>query len=229
MSTHKQTKSTQVLEKMRSDILQGLFRPKEKLSMALLKEKYQVGYSPLREALANLAAIGLVIFKDQCGFYVAPLSLDEMQDLYQTRILIETQALSLAIEHGDDTWEANILACWHRYTKFLRQVELKPLALTSWDTFEKEFSNTLLSACQSTWLLRLQNILYDNTARYRYLCMNNNLNDQTVIFNYIQQNDELVKATLNRNLIQAITLFRDSFQSSLEIMTEKLTTMWVIA
>ncbi|WP_045105780.1 FCD domain-containing protein [Legionella hackeliae] len=227
MTLRKQTKSTCVLDQVRLDILTGVFSPGERLSMDVLKKKYKVGYSPLREALCRLTVIGFVNFEDQCGFYVAKLSLEELFDLYKIRAHIETLALTLSVKHGDDYWEANVLACWHRYAKFLKQINEKPLELTAWNEFEKEFSFSITSACKSAWLLRMQRMLYDNSSRYRYLCMANNVTNEKTILDYHEQCNQLVKAVLSRNIDLAIQLLNASWDSSLNMMAKKLSEMLI--
>ena len=219
-NNRKQTKSTQVLDKLRQDILQGDFGPGDKLQMDDLKYKYGVGYSPLREALSRLASDGLVQFKEQCGFCVATLSLDELYDIYNNRMHIETLALERSMEYGDDYWEAEVVACWHRYAKFMKTNDV--LSPQGWDALEKEFSFTLIKACKSPWLLKMQRLLYENAGRYRYLCLGHHNADREIIRNYIQEGDELVTAVLARDKVKAIELSKLSWESSLKIMAKEL-------
>src|SRR5690349_6424175 len=104
----KQTKAAKVLDSLRHDISSGHFQPGQKLQMDDLKIQYSVGYSPLREALSHLVSYGLVCMKEQCGFSVAPLSVEDLHDLYLVRTRIEVQALELSIQNGDDDWEADV-------------------------------------------------------------------------------------------------------------------------
>jgi GntR family carbon starvation induced transcriptional regulator len=131
----KQTKSTQIFQRLRHDLLHGAFAPGMKLQMDDLKERYQVGYSPLREALFRLVSNGLVQFEEQCGFSVPELSIEELYDIYQNRMRIENTALELAMEHGDDLWEAEVIACWYRYAKFMKSNEV--LDPQIWESMEK--------------------------------------------------------------------------------------------
>src|SRR3546814_19026824 len=64
--------------------------------------------SPLREALARLVGDQLVNSLEQRGFWVAPLSLEELDDISRVRNLVETEALRLSIENGDDAWEQQV-------------------------------------------------------------------------------------------------------------------------
>ena len=67
--------------RLRSDIIAGKLAPGAKLRIEELREDYQIGASPLREALNRLAGEGFVTVEEQRGFKVAPVSLDDLQDL----------------------------------------------------------------------------------------------------------------------------------------------------
>lgn len=218
----KQTKATKVLENIRHDIVSGCFLPGEKLQMDVLKERYGVGYSPLREALSRLVTNGLVQTEEQCGFCVAPLSLEELYDLYKIRIHIETLALELSMQHGDDHWEADVVACWHRYAKYLNPKMNEKFDPTEWDTLQKEFSTTLVKACQSPWLLKIRDILYDHASRYRFICMGSHYKNKKLLLEFMKENENLVSAVLARDKIKAIKISQVSWETSVKIIAKVL-------
>ena len=83
MNSSKQNTAAQILDSLTNDILQGNYMPREKLHIRTLKERYNVGTSPLREALSQLIAKDLVISENQRGFYVSDISIDDLTDIYQ--------------------------------------------------------------------------------------------------------------------------------------------------
>lgn len=218
----KQSKASTVLEKLRLDLVSGYFSPGQKLQMDQLKKRYNVGYSPLREALSRLVANGLVNLEELCGFSVPLLSLEELYDLYAVRIEVETQALKLSIDHGDTYWESEVISCWHRYAKFLDSQSAQPLEPIKWNDFQKEFTFTLIKACESPWLLKIQDMLYDHSARYRFLCMESHQNNKCVLDEFRQENEDLITAVLARNKEKAVAISRIGWQNSLEIMAARL-------
>ncbi|WP_131781142.1 GntR family transcriptional regulator [Legionella gresilensis] len=216
----KQTKTTQITQKLREDILSGYFPPGTKLQLQILKKKYGVGFSPLREALSRLTTNGLVHFKEQCGFCMPTLSLDELYDIYTNRMRIENIALELAIENGDEHWEAEIIACWYRYAKFMKTND--PLDSYVWHAMEKEFSSTLIKACKSPWLLKMKDILYENAARYHFLCLSRHNTNRETIFAYINDCQDLVNAVIARDKIKALKISNRAWESSIQIMSTEL-------
>src|ERR687889_597433 len=75
------TLSGRVLALMRNDILELRLEPGSKLLFEALREKYDVGLSPLRESLSRLVVEGLVVGEDRRGFRVAPMTEEDYIDL----------------------------------------------------------------------------------------------------------------------------------------------------
>lgn len=152
---------------IRRDIIQGVLGPGQPLRMADLSERYAMGFSPLREALSRLQVERLVVAEALRGFKVAPLSIDEMQDAIDSRILVESDALRLSIQHGDDDWSAAIVAAL--YALKLQVDRAAGSAVSVWDIESRHyaFHRALLAACQSPWRLEFFERLYAATERYR--------------------------------------------------------------
>ncbi|RGP35926.1 FCD domain-containing protein [Pseudotabrizicola alkalilacus] len=149
---------------IRRDIIQGKLAAGQPLRMADLSERYAMGFSPLREALSRLQVERLVVAEALRGFKVAPLSVQEMQDAIDTRILVESDALRLSIQHGDDDWSAAIVAALYALN-----LQVERSIVNVWDIEARHyaFHRALLAACQSPWRLEFFERLYATTERYR--------------------------------------------------------------
>ena len=106
-----------VYNRLRSDIIEGRLQPDSKLRIEELRKQYETGASPIREALNRLAGEGFVTVEGQRGFRVSSVSLDDLKDLTRMRILLECEAMRESIKQGDDKWEANVIASFHRLAK----------------------------------------------------------------------------------------------------------------
>jgi GntR family carbon starvation induced transcriptional regulator len=162
-------------QQLRRDIVYGRLQAGSKLKLEVLVRTYEVGMSPLREALMRLVGDQLVRSEDQRGFWVASLSLAELDDILRVRGLVEGEALRLSIEHGDAAWEAGLRQAYEQ----LAQVEHRlasgmpqPVALAaSYPLADRRFHAALVAGCRSPALIRLQDQLYHQTERYRYGCV----------------------------------------------------------
>ena len=87
------TSSEEALRLLQRDIVLGSLKPDSKLKIRVLKERYGIGSSPMREALAQLSAQGLVNQYSQRGFRVPPLSAAHLADITRSRQLVEVEAV----------------------------------------------------------------------------------------------------------------------------------------
>ena len=102
---------------IRADIISGARHPGERLRIEMLKTVYDIGPTPLREALQKLSTEGLVLALEKRGFMVSPLDLDEFSDLNIARIEIEKVALTRSIALGDSQWESRVVAATYLMNK----------------------------------------------------------------------------------------------------------------
>lgn len=119
----KETISSRVLAELRGAILRAEIAPGTKINLDLLRHRIQTSISPLREALARLTADGLVLFEDQRGFRVAPVSAAELDEIFTMRLLLEVAALREAVQSGGMDWETQIIRALHKLKRISRQDE----------------------------------------------------------------------------------------------------------
>jgi DNA-binding GntR family transcriptional regulator len=84
---------------LRECILDGTLTPGTKLSQVSLARQLGVSRTPLREVLRMLQEEGLVEIEPNQRTRVAGLDPQELDDIYASRILLETLALSMTIGH----------------------------------------------------------------------------------------------------------------------------------
>jgi DNA-binding GntR family transcriptional regulator len=85
-----------VADAMRAMIVDGRFAPGERLNEVHLAERLGVSRTPLREALNRLVAEGAVEARPRLGYFVKPLSSEELDQLYDLRPILDPAALLVA-------------------------------------------------------------------------------------------------------------------------------------
>src|SRR4051794_15630849 len=93
----RQTIASMTVEALRERILRGDYPEGEPLRQDALADELGVSRIPVREALRQLEAEGLVTFNPHRGAVVSTLSLDEIEELFQLRADIECDLLRRAI------------------------------------------------------------------------------------------------------------------------------------
>jgi len=160
------TFADQVYTRLRRDIILGELPPGLKLRMGMLTRRYNVGLSPLREALVRLTGDALAIAEGQRGFWVAPVSAEDVRDTVETRLLIETQALSLSLEKGGAEWEQGVRSAYAELAQLDDQLETADAASRlQYEAANRRFHEALVAACGSPWLIRLRSMLHQHSER----------------------------------------------------------------
>lgn len=205
-------------QQLRRDIICNRFQPGERLTIEKLAHRYEVGTSPLREALFQVAGDGLVHVVDHKGFVVAPLNPDEMLDVSTLRAYLEINALQRSIRQGDDNWEAAIVTAAHRLAKAASRLTASTAddladAQDEWEQRHREFHYALCSACGSPWLLHFFDVLYDQLERYR----RNLWHYGERVHDADDQHEQLKSAALARDAKRATKVLEDHFRRQAEL------------
>lgn len=88
------TLSAAIVEQLRNDILDGTYSAGEQLRQDALATTFQVSRIPVREALFQLEAEGLVLIEPHKGAIVSSFSLEEIDDIFDLRVLLEPRMLA---------------------------------------------------------------------------------------------------------------------------------------
>ncbi len=152
--------------RLREDIINSVLPAGIRLGVDALRQRYQTGATPIREALSRLLAEGLVVLSNNRGFRTPPLSYDDLLDISQTRALIEGAAVREAAELGDERWEAGIVAAFHHLQRRESQDLADPSQRQSYFDLHHQFHASLLKACRSPRLMAMQARLEYQHSRY---------------------------------------------------------------
>ncbi|MER5738528.1 MULTISPECIES: GntR family transcriptional regulator [unclassified Streptomyces] len=153
-----------VLEELRGSITRGELRPGAPIRQDALAARLEVSRVPLREALKALEAEGLVVHHVHRGYFVAELSLADLEEIYRIRALLETEAVSRAMDLAPEGLDDTLSAL---------QTEVERAAgdgdVTAMAEANRRFHLTLVAACGMPRLVRMITTLWDATDAYRSL------------------------------------------------------------
>ncbi|MEN6534726.1 MAG: GntR family transcriptional regulator [Bryobacteraceae bacterium] len=97
---------SRVCERLRQDILSGVFGPGQRLKIAALSEHYGLSQMPVREALQKLQGEGLIVIAPNRGASVRTVDERFIRNIYDLRAAVEVMLVRRCIDHlkGDDTF-----------------------------------------------------------------------------------------------------------------------------
>ena len=212
------TQAEKAYRLVREDIITGALAPDMKLKIDFLRDRYDIGAGPLREALARLAGEHLATLVGQRGFVVAPMSVSDAREIGHLRKIFEADALSQSIPAGDRQWEERVITTYHR----LERIELSDKQgadrLKEWERLNNDFHEALVSACPSVWVLRMREMMFRHHERYRRLSRIKTLFTRDIHL----EHRALLDAALDRDVERAIDVIRSHIERTTNAVTEAL-------
>jgi DNA-binding GntR family transcriptional regulator len=196
---------TLVYERLRDEIVRGAQPPGAPLRLHELANTYGVSMIPIREAFRRLEAEGFVRIVPNKGARVAELSLDEMQDVYRARFLVEEDVLRLAFPHI--TRETLERARWLSQEALRLRFAGDPAA----HELHREVHASLYEHANSPWLMRVVNLLWDHAFRYRLIAT-----EQLAPGIHSREHEEIIDYIEQGDLEQAVALLHVHIQSSVD-------------
>ena len=198
-------------QSIKRDIIFGDLAPASKLKLETLRKNYNASMSTLRETLNRLASEGFVDALDQRGFFVTPVSKEDLMEVANLRVLLECHALKLSIDNGDTDWEGNLVSAHHK----LRSMEQKMLSgddshKEDWKRYDWEFHLALIEACGSRNLISLHSVLFDKYLRYQMLMLTHRGQEAA------DEHKQMLEAALDRNVEAATKTLTVHIQKGLE-------------
>ncbi len=158
----RQSLTSAVADKLRDQIIRGEIPEGAQLRQDAIASQYHVSRIPVREALRQLDAEGLIAIVPNRGAVVPALSPDDIGELFSIRALLEPEVLKLSIPHltEDDFSEAE--AVLRKYVSELRRDD----HVSSWGRLNWQFHSILYGrAHQPRFMAIIRNV---NNSGERY-------------------------------------------------------------
>lgn len=154
---HQRSTPDLIAEALRQAIQHGIFQAGQSLRQDEIANQFGVSRIPVREALRQLEAEGLVTFHPNRGAMVSVLTAMEVQEICEIRLALETTALRLAIPHLST-------ADCDRAQALLQEAQASdPL---QWAELNWRFHAILYAAANRPRLLGMIKMLHVNIDRY---------------------------------------------------------------
>jgi DNA-binding GntR family transcriptional regulator len=158
----RQSLTSAVADKLRDQIIRGEILEGAQLRQDAIASQYHVSRIPVREALRQLDAEGLIAIVPNRGAVVPALSPDDVEELFSIRALLEPEVLKLSIPHLTEEDFAEADAVLREYISELRRDD----HVSSWGRLNWQFHLILYSrANQPRFLAIIRNV---NNSGERY-------------------------------------------------------------
>ena len=151
-----------VYRELRNAIINGAYEPGSHLRLQELAETFDVSLIPVREAIRRLEAERLVETYPNRGAWVAEMSAEDVTDSFRARVLVETEAIRMALPNLDEAAIARARATMERMSEAFQAGDLK-----SGFQLHRDLHFLLYERSGSRWLVYIIELLWAHTERYR--------------------------------------------------------------
>jgi DNA-binding GntR family transcriptional regulator len=162
----RRTLAAQVLERIREAILRQTLKPGERIDQIKLTDELKVSMAPIREALKDLEAEGLVTIYPRRGAFVTEMSVDDLDKLYFARAIIEGETIYHAVPLLTD----DDLTRLDGYVSGMKQATLGD-DVSTYIALNRQFHLDMYTALDNPHLLQVIQNLWKRSELYRYHLM----------------------------------------------------------
>jgi len=191
--------STDVAALVRAMIVDGRLPPGERINEVHLSQRLGVSRTPLREALSRLVTEGAIDNASRFGNFVRPLTLEEFEQIYDIRPLLDPEALRLAGIPSPDR------------LRQLEKLNAKFVAARDPETAiarDDEWHLELLADCPNRVLVDIIENIMMRTHRYELAL----LRERPNVIRSGQDHARIVKALRARDLKGACAVLKHNMQ-----------------
>jgi DNA-binding GntR family transcriptional regulator len=148
---------------LREAVLSGVYHPGQALRQEALAKQFQASRVPVREALKRLEAEGLVVLKPRRGFVVTSLEINEIEEVFQLRMVLEEHAAYVATvtRTESDVVEVGTL---------LEALDNTPIddakGIAQWASLNRQFHSRLIASSGRQHLGKITKMLRDMVETY---------------------------------------------------------------
>lgn len=155
------TSVDRVHDALRENILSGTYAPGSRLILSRLATEHDVSFIPVREALQRLEAERMVRIEPNRGATVTEISIEDMTDIYETRLVLENHAIRAAVPRITPEQLRGTERALREMRSGFRGGD-EPAAYTA----HERFHFSLYETADSAWTIHLLRQLWSSAERY---------------------------------------------------------------
>lgn len=184
----------QAYERLHMEIVTFGLRPGEVVSELALSQRFDLGIAAVRAALLRLSQDGLVIAQRRRGHTIAPITVQDLKQIYFLRSCLEPAAAELAVGRVDTA----LLRKLDRQSSIKTQGADRRAELRSLEG-NHAFHIAIAAATGNARLLQWVQQLHDLSFRFQYLLRHSEVDGE----HWGSSHESLIKAFENRDAAQA--------------------------
>ena len=184
----KDSLKSQAYTAIKEKIIHCEYAPGLVLNEEILCEELNVSRTPIRDALGRLEQEGLILIMPKKGVMVSQISIDEINNIFELRLLLEPYCLT---NYGHGLDNGALLDFYQNFTSIQPSSNSKELFI-----LDDDFHNTVIHLSPNPYIQKLYNTIYNQNLRFRI--MTGQRGDDRLL-NTRKEHLEIVKACIKKD------------------------------
>jgi len=215
-SSTRKTLADSVRARLTEEIINGTIPPGSRLDEHVLATRFKVSRTPVREALRQLTASGLVEWRPRHGVVVASISVHQMVEMFEVMAELEGFAGRLAARRMTDEGKQALQNIHERCRPFALNGDRE-----NYHRMNRSFHIAIYEGSHNPYLAKQATALYDRLAAYRAY----ELNRPGEILRVYAEHEEIIQALAERNGDLAYRLLKEHAMLDSELLGDLMATL----
>ncbi|VTU46475.1 Carbon starvation induced regulator (plasmid) [Variovorax sp. SRS16] len=204
-------------ERVLAAIIFGDLAPGSAVDEKSLARGFELGVAGVREALGRLELEGLVERQPRIGTKIATLGVRELQDVFETRLILEPSCAAIAANRADSEDLAKFRRFAEEYMEIARTRDLRKLV-----RLDQYFHRAVAAATKNALMERQVTVLHNNASRFWFAnaprlsdeALQQTLSEHMKVSAAIEQQDSAAAEKAMRKLLGDFPGFVDFYRSN---------------
>lgn len=157
-----QTKSDIIYQEIKKDIINGKYKPNERIVISEIAKEFGTSDIPVREAMRHLESDNLIQNKPYVGAIVTNFNLADIKKIYNIRAILEGMATRIAVKKISKKGLKKLESTSTKMNKALRSENYVLLA-----SLNREFHHVIYASSDNEYLIKVIFDLWDMSLRAR--------------------------------------------------------------
>lgn len=205
---------------LKTQIIDGTLLPNQSIVEQSVSKELEVSRTPLREAIQRLELEALLTRKSNGRLKVAPLSIKEVEEVFQVRSKLETIAVEDAMNNMTDEDMEQLTHLSFMINQMHQQKIMKEVI-----RYGEKFHHYIYELSGNKTVIKLLSQLKDHIARYRQLTPMNesgesceSINEHQLILRYMIDGDvERASSTMEKHITRSMYSVMERISSDKQI------------
>jgi GntR family transcriptional regulator, rspAB operon transcriptional repressor len=197
-------KNAAVYDRLLDEILSCRLPPGSQIFEQDLANRFGMSKSPVREALQRLRQQGLVDVKARSGYRVSPISLTQVNEMYDMRFMYESTCALLAIAHASEADIARLDA-FHSAPMYT--------SITKWTALNRRFHMELAGICGNNRLAETAAEFIAQFDRFTHVGVSR-LAQPLRLDGFVEEHAAIVEAIRKRDRRRVQSILKSHIESS---------------